>query len=142
MKTKHEKIKDIFNGVSTYTSPEGELLMHLDEFATAIEQLDEPAVSEEEIYNDDVKELLTTFQELSIILDTMDEHDDVVTLSQEAANIIFKRLQSWQPTVNTLSKANVIEVLRNASPTNAICTCDECVEEVAEAILSKLKGDG
>jgi len=126
MKTKHEKIKDIFNGVSTYTSPEGELLMHLDEFATAIEQLDEPAVSEEEIYN--------------IILDTMDEHDDVVTLSQEAANIIFKRLQSWQPTVNTLSKANVIEVLRNASPTNAICTCDECVEEVAEAILSKLKG--
>ena len=46
-RSKHEKIKDIFNGVSTYTSPEGELLMHLDEFATAIEQLDEPAVSEE-----------------------------------------------------------------------------------------------
>jgi len=28
--------------------------------------------------------------------------------------------------------------LQNASSTDAICTCDECVEGVAEAILSKL----
>ena len=59
------------------------------------------------------------------------------TYSKKNADRLLKLLTS-KPTANTLSKADVIEVLQNASSTDAICTCDECVEGVAEAILSKL----
>jgi len=59
------------------------------------------------------------------------------TYYKKKADRLLKLLTS-KPAVSNLSKADVIEVLQNASSTDAICTCDECVEGVAEAILSKL----